>query len=345
MSAPDAEDDGRPRSIRAVLSLVLLAVVFAFALPRFASYEAAWHEIEDADRVGWLLLAAAWNIVSYWFLLVAALPGLTYRQAAIANQASTAISNTVPGGAGLGMGLTYTMYRRWGFGADETARSFLLSGVWNNFVKLAMPVVAGVVVIVGGGQGEGTVAVAAVCVAALVGSIALASASIRDPGGVRRLAVLAERTATAGVRLVGRGSVSGWTDAAERMRRSTAHIVRRRWHALTAAAVASHASLFLVLLASLRSFGVESGEVSWPEALVAFAVVRAALILPLTPGGAGLTELGLAGMLVAAGGADEGVVAAVLVFRALTWLLPILLGTVAYVVWLRERAPVGTEQR
>lgn len=344
MSAPGADDGRRPRATWMVLSLLLLAVVFAFALPRVASYEEAWHEIEDADRVGWLLLAAVWNIVSYWFLLVAALPGLTFRQAAIANQASTAISNTVPGGAGLGMGITYAMYRRWGFGADETARSFLLSGAWNNYVKLAMPVMAGVVVI-GGGQGEGALALAAVCVAVLVGSVALASASLRGPGGVRRLALQAERLATAGLRIVGRGPASGWTDAAERMRLGAAEIVRRRWHVLTAAAVVSHSSLFFVLLASLRSIGVGSDEVSWPEALVAFAVVRAALMLPLTPGGAGLTELGLAGMLVGAGGAHEGVVAAVLVFRALTWLLPVVLGAAAYIVWLRERAPVGIEAR
>jgi putative heme transporter len=61
--------------------------------------------------------------------------------------------------------------------------------------------------------------------------------------------------------------------------------------------------------------------------------------LPLTPGGLGLTEIGLVGTLAA--GADPGagaqVTAAVLLYRAVTYLPPIPLGAAAYLVW--QHAP------
>ena len=60
----------------------------------------------------------------------------------------------------------------------------------------------------------------------------------------------------------------------------------------------------------------------------------------------------LIGGLVAAGGARPQVVAAVLVYRALTWLLPIPVGVVTYLWWRRRSfvapgkpapTPVGLE--
>ena len=54
--------------------------------------------------------------------------------------------------------------------------------------------------------------------------------------------------------------------------------------------------------------------------------------------GLGVVELALTTGLTAAGGTRAPVVAAVLVYRALTYLLQILLGAAAYLVW-RRTAP------
>jgi uncharacterized protein (TIRG00374 family) len=114
-------------------------------------------------------------------------------------------------------------------------------------------------------------------------------------------------------------------------------LVAGRWQLLSLTAVVSHLSLFLVLLAALRATGV-GAAVSVGEVLTAFAVVRLALVVPITPGGAGLTEVGLSGLLVAAGGPEAEVLAGVLVFRMLTWLVPIPLGGLAYLAWSRTGA-------
>jgi uncharacterized protein (TIRG00374 family) len=78
---------------------------------------------------------------------------------------------------------------------------------------------------------------------------------------------------------------------------------------------------------------VSEAEVGWIEVLAAFAFIRLVSALPITPGGLGIVELGLTAALVAAGGAEAQVVAAVLVYRALTYLLPIPFGLAAYLRW------------
>ena len=69
-----------------------------------------------------------------------------------------------------------------------------------------------------------------------------------------------------------------------------------------------------------------------------FAFARLLTAIPLTPGGVGVVELALIAGLTAAGGEDAPVVAAVLLFRGLTYVLPILLGAIAYVYWRRNRS-------
>jgi uncharacterized protein (TIRG00374 family) len=76
--------------------------------------------------------------------------------------------------------------------------------------------------------------------------------------------------------------------------------------------------------------------VSWIEALAAFALVRLLSAFPITPGGLGVVELGLAAALVLAGGDRAQVVAAVLVFRVLTFLLPVPIGAVTWWLWRRS---------
>ena len=101
-----------------------------------------------------------------------------------------------------------------------------------------------------------------------------------------------------------------------------------------------------MLLLALRHVGVADSQVSWVQALAAFALVRLLAAVPITPGGLGVVELGLAGALVLAGGAKAQVVAAVLVFRVLTFLLPIPIGAVTYWLWRRAeghpQAPTNT---
>jgi putative heme transporter len=167
---------------------------------------------------------------------------------------------------------------------------------------------------------------------------------LRSEEVARRFGLLAGRVASRLLRLVGRPPVAGWELATVKFRGRTIDLVEHRWLAITATSLVSHLSLYLVLLAALRDVGVGNAEVGWAEVLAVFAFARLATAIPFTPGGAGLVEAVLIGGLVAAGGAKPQVVAAVLLYRALTWLLPIPVGIGCYLWWRRRSwvAPATT---
>jgi uncharacterized membrane protein YbhN (UPF0104 family) len=133
------------------------------------------------------------------------------------------------------------------------------------------------------------------------------------------------------------GSVLGF-------RRQAAALIAARGRRITATTAASHLILWLVLLACLRGVGLSQAQVPWQTSLAAFAFVRLLTALPITPGGLGITELGLVGILaVGVGpGASAQVTAAVLLYRAVTYLPPIPLGAAAYLMW--QHAPTLLRQ-
>jgi uncharacterized membrane protein YbhN (UPF0104 family) len=328
------------RIVQAVLSLAVVVAIFAFALPRLADFSEVGAEIREMTwlELATLLLIAAWNIVTYWFVMMAALPGLTVYQAMLVNQSSTAIANTLPGGGALGVGVTYAMYTSFGFSASEIALSVLVSGVWNNFIKLAMPVLALALVALEGGASATGLTAALVGIGVLVGAVVAFAAVLRSDHLARRVGDALGAAASALLRVVRRPPLRGWGDAAVRFRSQTVHLVEERWAWLTLSSLVSHLSLYLVLLVTLRHVGVSNDEVTWAQILAAFAFMRLVSALPITPGGLGVVELGYSAALIAAGGNRPQVVASVLVFRALTYFLPIPFGAITYVLWRRGEA-------
>src|SRR6202011_2320276 len=104
-------------------------------------------------------------------------------------------------------------------------------------------------------------------------------------------------------------------------------------------AVVGHLSLWLVLLVAVRAVGITQAQVSWVEVLAAFAFVRLLSAIPITPGGLGVVELGLTAALASdeSSTVSSQAAAAVLLYRALTFLLPIPIGAACYLYWRISR--------
>ncbi|MCW2623160.1 MAG: putative Phosphatidylglycerol lysyltransferase [Frankiales bacterium] len=211
-----------------------------------------------------------------------------------------------------------------------------MSGLWNNFAKLGLPVVALACLTAQSSINGTRIAAALAGAAGLLIAIAALAALLHSESSARRLGLLAARAATTVRALIGRGPVSGWERATVKFRARTTLLLTARWRSLTVVTIASHLALFLVLLLALRHVGVAQEEVGAAEALAVFAIARLLTAIPLTPGGVGVVEVALVAGLARAGGADEQVVAAVLVFRTLTYLLPVPLGVLCYLFWRRN---------
>jgi putative heme transporter len=331
------------RIIQGALSLVLIVAIFWFLLKGIA-FGQVWAAIR---ALTWLELAtlaaiAGWNLCTYAFVWMSVTPGLSFGQAMVMTQATTAVANTVPAGSAIGIGMTYGMLGSWGYSRSRTTTAVLVSGVWNSFIKLGLPVLALALVALQGTAGGGRVTAALAGIAGLVAAVVVFALMLRSEDVARRFGVLAGRVASRLLRLVGRPAVAGWELATVKFRGRTIDLVEHRWLAITATSLVSHLSLYLVLLAALRDVGVSNAQVGWAEVLAVFAFARLATAIPFTPGGAGLVEAVLIGGLVAAGGAKPEVVAAVLIYRALTWLLPIPLGVGCYLWWRRQSRAAPT---
>jgi len=318
----------------------VVLVIFVFFLPRVVDYEDVWSAIRAMTWLEVLTLAvlSVANQATYWLVEVSARPGLGYRQAMKITQTSTAVANTLPGGAALGAGLQTAMYLSYGFVPKDIAISLALTGAWNTFVKLAMPVVALLLLALSGGVGGALFASAMVGLVVLIGSILVLGIVLRSEHGAVAVGRAFGAVLSSLSPLTRRPPKGDWGASVSDFRRRTIEVLRTRWAPLTGATILSHVTLYLVLLLTLRHVGVGNEAVSWQEVLAAFSFVRLLSAIPITPGGVGVVELGLTATLVAAGGGEARVVAAVLVYRLLTFVLPIPIGAVSYFLWQHEVA-------
>ena len=322
---------------RIVLALALIVVIFWYLL-KDVSLAEVWAAITAMTWIELVGLAAiaAWNLVTYAFVWMTVTPGLRFGRAMVMTQATTAITNTVPAGSAIGIGMTYAMLGSWGFSRGRTTIAVLVSGVWNAFAKLAIPVLALALVALQGNASAARITAAALGIGGLVAAIVVFALMLRSEHMAERVGILAGRVVSKLLALIRRPPVQGWELATVKFRNRTVDLLEHGWFPITAATVVSHLSLYLVLLVSLRDVGVSNAEVGWAEVLAVFAFARLATAVPITPGGAGVVEAVLITGLVAAGGSKPEVVAAVLVYRALTWGLPVLVG-VGCLLWWRKQ--------
>jgi uncharacterized membrane protein YbhN (UPF0104 family) len=123
--------------------------------------------------------------------------------------------------------------------------------------------------------------------------------------------------------------------------------LRGRWLIASWGALLAATTRFFLLLMALRFTGVPESELRWPEVFVVYALVQGLTIVPLTAGDAGVSEVALIGLLTAATGSEQvnAVTAAVILFRALTWLVLIPIGLVALGIWQRTSRIVDKDRR
>jgi uncharacterized protein (TIRG00374 family) len=341
--ATDADTTARGKRLRRVLgavaSLVLVVGIFAFAIPRIADYSAVWSTIASLTPLElWSLVGAMlFNLLTYWLANMAALPGLGLAQSAVLTQTTTSVANTLPAGGAVAVGLTYTILRSWGFDGSAIALYVAVTGIWNVFLKLGLPIVALALLVMTGQANAALVAAALIGLAVLGVAVVLFALALWKKELARRIGDALGRLASAVRRPFGRPPITTWGEQAVAFRKRTITLVVRRWPAITITTVLSHLALWFVLLLALRHVGVSEREVSTLQTLAVFAFGRLLGALPLTPGGLGVVELGYIGGLVAAGGNRPQVVAAVLLFRALTYGVQIPIGGFTY-LWWRARS-------
>lgn len=281
---------------------------------------------------GLVALSVVW-IAGLWahsWVLAASLPGLTKRRGLTLSLTGSAVANVLPLGGAVGTGLNYAMTRRWGFSPGAFGGFLAVTTLLNVVAKLG---VVGIAVALTPLHGTSTAlpigrtGLLLIPVIAAVGLVCwyLASARAAAVAGKALSRVTRRRSA-----------------ALPQLRESMLRVFRGGWRPMTLGMVA-YLTLQLVLL--WLCFALLGTSMSLPVLVTGLAVERLLTLIPITPGGAGVVEVGTAAALVALGGDPAAVTAGLVLFRGFTYLLEIPVGGVTLLLWLlhdRRRVTVPT---
>lgn len=326
------------RAVNASLSLTLVVLLLAFALPKVtgADWGPVVHHLEllRAWQVGVLLALWLLGLYAHTFLSTAALPDLTHRQALQLNLSGSAVSNLVPFGGALGMGLNYAMVRSWGHAPGSFGPFTALTTLWNILVKLALPVVAlGLLLAAGGLPTPGLELAALVATGMLAAVLLLVLSVLASERAAALIGRGSQLVAMPALRLVRSGRELACEQAVIDLRARMTALLRRRWLRMLLGMTTYAALQATLLWLILSMLGSSLGIV---PVFAGFSFGRLLTLLVVTPGGVGIAETGSAALLVALGGDAAVVAAGTLLFGAITFALEIPVGGVCGLLWWRS---------
>ena len=325
----------RPRRavLRSALGVALAVAVFAAVVPRIASYGSVAHQLAAVSTPWAIAIAAAagLDVLTTALPWRALLPQVSWLGALGFTQASTALTIILPGGAPLGMAISFGLLRRLGVTAGEAGFAVALTGIWSQVMIFLYPLVGAALVFGSGDLSSSTVAIAAASAAAGGVIAVLAVAALRSPGAARWLGDIAGRVGAWFARLLRRDPPDWSGEALLRVRAERLSDLRKRWPSLTAATLLNQLSAYLVFELCLRAVGISLETLPPSQAFLAWAIGRVISSLPLTPGGIGVVELGMIGTLVGFGAPHAHIVAAVLLYRGAIIVPTLAVGAVALV--------------
>ena len=312
-------------------------MAFYVALPALIKVISAWPKLLHMDY-RWMavmfvaevasFVCAAWLLrlllrTTQWFNVVAAL------------LVGNAVTNVLPAGDVAGAGVQFQMLAIGGIDADQAAGGLTASSIIGLAGLLMLPVFA---------------------LPALIGgepvSAGLEHAAFLGLGGFVLIVGFAAILLTTDVVLVKLANGLQWllnviprrksrTEGLARRLQDQRDMVRtdlgRRWWQ-AALLIGGRIGLdYVALLAALRATGARPHP---SLVLLAYAATAVIALVPLTPGGLGIVEASLSGLLVLAGVPSANAIIATLAYRLVTYWLPIFVGGGIYIEFRRRHGPV-----
>jgi uncharacterized membrane protein YbhN (UPF0104 family) len=337
---PEAQQASLKRRIAIRVVLLLLAGISLYLLaPSLLEIFSSWPELRELDPL-WLGLAVFFEGVSslaFWTLQRIAFRTQSWFAVGTSQLAGAAAARILPGGPAAAGVLQYGILVRAGIPPQRVASGLAASWAATTATVLALPVMAVLTALGGAPVPHGLRNVAYLGGGAFA---AMAAAGVAAFAWDRPL-LLVGRSARAAAGLVGRSEQL--ENLPERLLLQRDALRRafslHPWLAFLAA-LGKWGFDYLALLCVLAALSAQ------PEpALVLLAYAAASLLgmIPLTPGGLGFVEAGLAGLLVLAGVSAGDAAVATLAYRLISFWLPLPVGAVAWWLARRRYGPVDPE--
>ncbi len=291
-------------------------------------------------------------------LLVATVDELSIPRALVANEAYVACSNATVGGGAVGTGVKVAMLRRWGVTPEQIATSVTATSVLPAITLWFVAMLGAIWMWTNGLATKLHYLVMIVGFALSVGPLVFWSVMLRSPKMVAFIArqvmrmlqvrnhrFIARLTPKPVRVILDRIDILG---EAERLRTAAIPMLGRRGLVAVLCALCNQATLSLVLIMCLRGLGALDSPVATdanglvtralaPITIIAvFSVARTLATFAPLPGGLGVLDAGLLSALVALGAQRPIALAAIGLFRAVTFVLPLLTGPITMALWRRS---------
>jgi uncharacterized protein (TIRG00374 family) len=333
----EADHHSAKRVIGRVVALAVTGVSLYVVLPSLTAVFGAWPRLAKLSAV-WLIAALLAEAASFvctfgiqrivlrtrgWFAVVAA--GLI----------GNTVTNVLPGGDAAGAAVQFRMLERAGIRADTAAGGLTASSLLSIGGLLMLPVLT-LPAVLGGTQVNH----------ALVNTALIGVAGFVVYTGLGILLLETDRP----LRFVGRSAqwiwnklrrhhapLTGLDDRLLSQRDQIRSALGREWKQVLLLVAGRLGFDFLCLLAALRATGSEPHP--W-LVLLAYSAAGVIALIPATPGGLGIVEASLSGLLVLAGVNGRSAVLATLAYRLAQYWLPMVAGLVAYALYRRRYGSV-----
>ena len=321
--------------------LVLLIVWFRNQIGTYG--ETISQAISDLTWVEIVLLVIAGLVIMTLngMAMKTPLQGIDTKQAFVAQQSASAVSNVIPGPSGTAA--RFAILHSWGVGVEDFTRGTVAVSIWNNVIMISMPGLAFLALAITGDTGTSGVRLLLLAAGALLVSviaIAVVVGALHSERFARWLGRVTQRCVNPFRRLFRRKPVTGLDDATAELRQRTVDILAERKARLTAITLSAYWLSGVLLVVCLWLSGVPYSELTMVTGLALYSVGRFLTIIQVTPGGVGVVEVVYVAlfMLVVPEQYNAQVVAGIVIYRILTYALPIFVGGGTYLVWRRMRA-------
>ena len=328
----------RSTIIRLVLVGAYLWVVFGILLPRVVDYG----EMLEAFRnvpAQWLLvvfLVGVFGWVAGGLALQAPMPGLSLRRSVARVPVPRRDRQHMTGAVKLAIG--YRIFREWGRSPESTVLGLTLNGIASQASKLLLPAIAFLLLAFAGAVPPTGFLAAFLLAVPIVLGVMVGLWMMRSEAFARRVGAFATRATDSVMRRIHRPAPGDLTDRLLTFREAARDLLLARIVPITLTQLLAQSIGYVTLLLSLRAVGVPS-DVLPPEVVLAvYAAVMVITLLPIAPGGAGLPEVLYIGFFtnyVTDASWDDAIGAGVMLFRGMSWFLPIPVGYVALLIQRR----------
>ena len=335
----DEEPEDKPTlehrrwSVARVVLLLFTGVCLYFLAPSILTVLSAWHQLGRVHPE-WLiviLVLESLSFVSIWWLQRIAMPEVSWFEGSTTQLVGNAFNRITPGGGATGTALQARLLADAGHDltsmvTDLAAQSLMITVTILVFPVFSLPAILAGLAVPGSLADAAWIGAIVFAVVMAVGVVVLRTPHPLKVFGdglarvVNRLRRRRPPIRDLGDRLVSERDV---------LRRT----VGSHWVLAVAASVGRWAFEYLVLLVALVGLGA---HVSPTLVLLAFVTAELLGLLPFTPGGLGFVEAGLTGTLALAGVHTADAVLATLVFRLVSFWLPLPVGLGALALYRRR---------